>query len=353
MTKPTFTVIKLYFKSGLHLSQGKADNYDRTQLTLHSDTLKSALFTAGMDLFPEVFLGSEEKSKSFFEEFRISSAFPFYDAPTKTCYFLPKPLGHLPIRVSNVSVEKQGKMTRKIQYLEKDSLLEALNTPQGEWMAVAPTELTAKKQLLARGIDLHSRKLVTTSVQQQVSVSRSGQEDSLPFGIDKIYFGEGAGLYFLVDSSTSFLKTYLEPAIKWLGDSGLGTDRTTGGGHFVPEVVEEPFLWTPPSSTNRQINLSLFWPTKDDTAQLDTDQGLSFQLIRRGGYIAKPQNNDHLSIRKRSVYFIKEGAVFPAAATLSGQVNDLRPDPKPLRAAEVPIVDHPVWRDGQAIFLPI
>ena len=49
--KENFDIIKMHFKSPLHLSKGKEDSYDSSNKILHSDTLQSAIFVCAIERF--------------------------------------------------------------------------------------------------------------------------------------------------------------------------------------------------------------------------------------------------------------------------------------------------------------
>ena len=76
----------------------------------------------------------------------------------------------------------------------------------------------------------------------------------------------------------------------------------------------------------------------------------SYQLIKRGGWVASPTNIDAVLHRKRSVYMFTEGSVFKSDSPLIGKVTDLQPA---LWEEHADMIPHPVWRDGRAIFLPL
>lgn len=354
MVEKQFTVVKLYFKSGLHLSLGKRDNYDRSQLRLHSDTLKSALFVTALKLFPELLEeidGQEKpedrypKQSQFFQQFRISSGFPFLETVGNTLYFLPKPMDGFHLDLSQSTEDR--KLLGKIQYVEKDTLVRIF---KGELSLNDLSHLSIDRKFFAFGSDLQKKQIFRNTIQQHVAIPRGGNDDGNPFSVDKIFFEEGAGLYFLVETNDDKVVEKLKAVVKLLGDTGLGTDKTMGGGQFTFKFAQEPFIWPLSKDiASMQMNISLYWPQAGELPDLSR---ASYKLIRRGGFIASPYNYDHQSIRKRSVYMFEEGAVFPEQLALNGRIGDLRPKSETLANSDVPPVNHPVWRDGQAIFLP-
>ncbi len=79
-----------------------------------------------------------------------------------------------------------------------------------------------------------------------------------------------------------------------------------------------------------------------------------YDFMQRGGWIASPEEDEHRSIRKKSVYMFREGSVFGfqenlAALTLRGEKVDITPDNEKLPFP----LNHEIWRDGSGLFLPI
>ena len=339
-----FEVIKLKFKSGLHLSKGKTDNYDRSQLVLHSDTLKSALFVEAKKLFGEAI-----SKESFFDQFLISSAFPYLEIGESTLYFLPKPNLLLPkIQIEGIKEGRLEKTLGKIEFIEYQ-LFQKLFDGNTIDLTLSKSNFSDDFNLIAENVELEEQTILDSKPQHQVFVSRTGKDND-PFQIDKIYFAGNAGLYLLIDYLNDDVKQWVKAAFKLLEDSGLGTDKTTGGGQFKAIFETSGLELKYPDHPNRQINLSLYHPKK---SEITDNAYLSYKLIRRGGFIASPQNSRHLTIRKRSVYMFQEGSVFPFLGTRIGNITDLRPDDGKLKQKNIPRVEHPIWRDGQSIFLPI
>ncbi|MCB0644289.1 MAG: type III-A CRISPR-associated RAMP protein Csm4 [Phaeodactylibacter sp.] len=329
------------FSGGLHLSRGKADNYDLTQVTLHSDTLKSALCVAALQLYGNAIDGS------FFDDFRISSAFPFLEKDGQNWYFLPRPKRALNLTVPGIPGKLEAKLLKKIEYVEYRLLAKLLAAGEAK-LPIQYTNLSKDKNLLCDDLDLSEEKVFDSAAQQHVHVSRDLNKDNSPYVIDKLHFQENAGLYFLLQDRGDNLDR-IKNALEVLRDSGSGTDKNTGGGFFTYEWEDNGFKWPEQTAAKHQLNLSLYCPLQDEVKDLSD---AAYQLTRRGGYITHPENNAHLTARKRSVYMFSEGSVFPYLDDRRGQLKDLRPKNAVLTSVDVPIVTHPIWRDGQALFLP-
>jgi len=322
----TFDVFKLYFRTPLHLSRGKQNTYADSNPTLHSDTLKSAIFATAVELY-----GAEIANEEFFKQFWLSSAFPFVGNE----FYFPKPLGFSP-KVSAV----QRKEVKKSQYLPLALFERVLrNDP-----SIAAADLL-NKEGKANNPTIFKRFLT-----QRVQIN---EQESTPFYIDKLYPQEGdQGLYFIVQHNGvgETLLQKLVGILNLLGDNGLGLQRKLGNGQFRCE--RSTLTLDSPSQANASLSLSLYLPTE---VEFDTFNWMASccDFTQRGGWISSPQDEERLSIRKRSRYFFTEGSVFvrtDGQTTSSlGHYADFSPE---LPRGIEPIA-HPVWRDGRAALIPI
>ena len=359
---------RLSFESGLHLSEGKNGTYDRSQPTLHSDTLKSALFVAALQLYGEKANNAENGIDiDFLESFNISSAFPWMEYRGSILYFLPKPIGlfddyELPSCLRPDEEKLLKKKLKGIKFLEtsllkkvlkegvKPLLSENLFIVEGNaFLSVDEDKRGDFEQKFASEIQQH------VAIPRQVDRSRLTDEekenwpvDSTPYTVDKIYFRKNAGLYILAEAE-KFIQ--LEAALALLSDSGLGTDKNNGAGTFTFVKTGLPLMLSKSSGKGKvQMNLSLYCPKPIEVSESSI---LRYQLVKRGGYIANPASNEHLSIRKRSIYMFSEGSLFVFDESRIGQIANLRPADKPLIDSGVARISHPIYRDGRSIFLSL
>lgn len=330
-----FKIFKLYFNSPLHLSKGKEDDYGESEQIIHSDTLKSALYVCARKLFGREVVGDDD---TFFKRFRISSAFPFY----KKELFFPKPMLRLqPFDSSEISDEKQAKSHKKVGFLGKTYFEDLIGSNQ----------LTIKKAHLISGgkfvsnhtdvLELDKALILKSEVQQRVTIPSDYSEDPTPYYVDRIFFNDGAGLWFSIDSEDDETIEIVEKALRLLGDEGIGTDRSVGNGHF--EVVKDNMQLVLPDKATHQLLLSLYCPQRSEISHALLESS-SYGLLKRGGYLASPDKQDHLTLRKKSVYMFSEGSVFETTSPLSGKIENLKPTYSGL--------NQNVWRDGQAFCIP-
>lgn len=325
-----FTPYKLHFQSPLHLSKGKED-YDESLRILHSDTIKAALFTCALQLGK-----TDQQALALMDGCILSSAFPF----CKGEYFFPKPYSLIQSFMDE-NDPTAAKSLKKIRFMGKSFFEDLLNG--GKRTIDNGKHLVAGGDYLSDHPDLaKDGKILTAAVSQRVKVAPDYIEDAQTFYTERLYFNEGAGLYFLAVLDEEMEDLFWR-CLCLLGENGVGTDRSVGNGFFSPEKAESMALEVP-DNAGYQINLSLYCPSREELNEQALEHA-SYQIVKRGGYMASAADIDHITLRKHSVYMFEEGSVFSTNKQLTGKRIDLKPRYEGL--------DHAVWRDGRALFLPI
>lgn len=330
--KEKFDIIKMHFKSPLHLSKGKESVYDSSEQLIHSDTLQSAIFVCAMEIF-----GDTVANKDFFKSYQVSSAFPFY----KDEFFFPKPQKDFNLFKVSEDDSKSVKKIKRIEYLSQFYFQEFL---QGKQISFEDDKSKANCYsdiLKEKG---EKFKLLESNVNQRVSISRFLDSDSNPFYMDRIYFRKNAGLYFILKFLDEQNKNKVTAALQHLGENGIGTDRSIGQGNF--EIKTAKLEIDIPQNPNAYLNLSLFAPKCKE--KLPNLKESYYTLLKRGGWIANPKNQNHASWRKKSVYMFGEGSVFSSKGELEGKIFDLKP-----KILEQSSDVHSIWRDARGMFLPV
>lgn len=344
------TIAKLDFNSPLHLSKGKTNSLDISEEIIHSDTIKSAMYAIGLQLY-------DDMNEDFLKQFRVSSAFPYYADEL----FFPKPITSLPFWVQGYGREeflKVNKKLKKIQYIGKDFFEMTLNNT-GKSTVLQKHEFLQEEQCISRKINNSDTVIYKKSTTQRVRVPKMGEKgDATPFRVEKLFFAKDAGLYFIIDfneDTTDEFKNRIRGILKLLGESGIGTNRNLGCGWFDFDDFEETTLKLPDvQDDTRWLSLSLYLPkSEDELKEAFTDNKMQYNIIKRGGWLAAPKVEENLSHRKRSVYMFTEGSVFNFPISDKkildkGRFTDLKPD-----LWEGKDYAHPVYRDGSCIFLPI
>ena len=341
-----FESIKLQFGSNpLHIGRGR-DELDKTELIYHSDSLKSAIYSIGVEMFREW-----QDPDYFFQGFTISSCFPYAGHE----FFIPRPNIRKKIIIKECDDDLQAKKVKSIEYLSKAVFEEFINRGL-EDIVLSEANLTSDLGFICENEetcvimkDGISKRIsfFKTEVQQRVAVPSIDTEDeSRPFYIDRIYFEEGCGFYFLAGFSDGKIRKQVFTALKVLGENGIGTDRTVGNGlfSFNPDEDVSDFIFNITSQSGFFLPLGLYLPTPSEMASIDLRKS-SWSLLKRGGYMGGSSVDGFKHLLKKSIYMFGVGSVFSTDTTLIGKYEDLKPD------WNLPM--HPVWRCGMPLFLKI
>lgn len=333
----TFKAYKLHFTAPLHISNQHED--ENTSLrTIHSDTLYAALISclakAGHSIPQDGDLG-----------FTISSLFPYFqkDENSAPTYFLPIPLHHKQAEIKDFTMLKKVKRVQWVDSSLYGKVLAGKSLFEGtENHSLIQDSYLSDVQLPedANG----SREFVRSEVSQRVTLSsRIGEEDAKPYYIDKILFRHHAGLFFLAEGET----TLLDKALVILSSEGIGTDRNVGLGFF--DFTTDSITIDLPEKANHQLALSLLIPaSKEQLEMLMSSERVAYDFVRRGGWIT---TYPYMTLRKNAIYGFLPGSVFhkemETACSTIGKIVNLKPEVEGIE------IDHPVWRNGKSIMLPI
>ena len=327
MTK-AFNIIKLHFQTPLHISRGKTGSYESSQEMLHSDTLAAALYVTALQLY------GQSVADDFKDKVRLSSAFPF----DTEGYWLPKPLS---FSIDNYGVAYRKEL-KKIKYIRQSVFEKILKGLQPD---------------LSELLDADDKARIPNIWQRDVTqrVGITYEEESTPFYLEKLYPKNehiDCGLYFIVHTEGEGFP-YLSNLLRLLGDNGIGLQRTLGHGQFNFEIAESGLrIDLPKSKPSAWVALSLYRPTENDishnTLKINFEQS-NYELRKRGGWLSSPKEDNHLSLRKKSILTFSEGSVLAFGddntVGIYGDCVDIKPD--------FVGFEHSVWRDGRAIFLPM
>jgi CRISPR-associated protein Csm4 len=322
---------KLKFISPLHLSKGKL-GLDVSFEILHSDTLKSAIFTSAIELYGESAVLAGGDGKAFFESFTISSAFPYVNEDL----FFPKPEwlpNSFDEAIRTKSIDR--KTVKKIRYFSQKYYQNLLNGN-----LILDKDKVDKYYAETKLIENQPFKSETV---QRVSVSRTFEEDGKTFYTERLFFTEGCGLFFLIQLHDESKREMIQSALRLMGDNGIGSDKSAGNGQFEFDCFEKLNLELPKEAAF-QTNLSLYCPDYEAVKDEDFLNKSAYSLTKRGGYLANPRDFNHSTLRKKSILMFTEGSVFPKNRVLTGKIVDLAPENEN--------IGHAVWRDGRALFLP-
>lgn len=293
---------------------------EETGVTLHSDSLFSAICLALRELKGSRWLESE-----FLAAFLtpggpppvlISSLYPF----AGEIFFLPRPLvaPRWPAGADELYLRKKTKAefvsAEVFRHLVDGRPLDGNVLPEtgapdadvfvaGTW--VSRQELPKLSSVTdAKGA---VKPWDREGDAQRVTVDRRSSASDY-FVTGRLSFHNRAGLYFLARWARSDhpLRPSVEDALRSLGETGLGGERSSGYGQFelvirddvdpLPDAAGQPYFTT----------LSVYCPTTDEVTAGVLGPGASYGLLVRRGWIASPQAG---SLRRRSVRMLAEGSI--------------------------------------------
>jgi len=321
-----FKIVKLTFQSPLHIGRGLGEAYDTAEKTMHSDTISGALASTFCLLHPR------EDPLTFMKTFKVSSAFPFIEDH----FFLPRPLTRMDLSLSGNEKYEHKKILKKVEYVEV-SLWSLLVS--GDKIEVPSENLSSGGKFLYAD-KVSGKEPYKDALQQRVTVPRDGG-NATPYFIERRYFNENAGLFFLLDTNDEHLEK-IKDVLEHLKDVGFGTDKSVGNGQFSFGISEIEIAVS--EGFPKRMLISLACPEKHEIST-EMLRKSSCLLSRRGGFIAGTSMDQFRHLRKRSVYMFLEGSVFPMGDFL-GKIENVRPTWNDELL-------HNVYRDGRAFFLPV
>jgi CRISPR-associated protein Csm4 len=317
---------KLKFHSSFHLDSGDAVD-GPSELFLRSDTLFSAICSAANKFYGNSVVENFLQANAI----KISSAFPFY----KYEFFFPKPLNFYPNEIEEYELIKEFK---KIKFISKDYIETLL---RGN---------AIDKSLLNKNFILNScwrNKLNTdedlifkTNENPHIVLDRVTNQTQI-FYKREVYFNKNAGLFFLADIHNDLL-TKFETVLRFLGDEGIGADRTIGKGLFEVEVIDN-FSIAAAEKFDSFYALSLYSPTEEEFYKIEPEKSF-YDFEMRKGWVS---NN---TLRRKSLRMFTEGSVlkFKEEIRPNGVIHKL------LEKEKYPEdLSNDIFRSGQALFLPI
>lgn len=343
-------LILFRFTAPLHIGNVRAD-YDRTEQTLRSDALYSAIIQAWSILGIEhPILDCPPDSPAAPDlGFACSSLFPYFRAEkaSNPILFFPKPMGALQPK----NYKEQKKM-KKIRFVDAHSFAHLLQNPD---LPSAEDQINDKYYIdkahnAIFNPDFMQRQIVPRSyVPRYGETDQQGKEvtETTIFYMERLYFSQYSGLFCLMQFDDDAIKNKVLAALQYLQDAGIGSDRNVGNGIFELSCQNfTAFDQLPDMGHEYATNLSLFCPESNEQLQtMLSGKQCAYSLIKRGGWITE---DDYLSYRKNSVYMFGEGSIFSTNAATKGKTVNIRP-----KLDGVPLPPHPIFRVGRSLFLPI
>jgi CRISPR-associated protein Csm4 len=324
---------KLKFHSSFHIDAGTAVD-GPSETFIHSDTLFSALVSATRKFY------GDELAEKFLEpkSVIISSAFPYY----KEEYFLPKPLHYFPKNLTDYSMIKTFK---KAKFISKEILLNILydkpidSSELSEDSVLNGCWRSAKGNTNTKQI-LREEKIYEVQEVPHIVMDRVTNQTQIYYKTE-VYFSKDAGLYFIADVKENLTQKF-ETVLRFLGDEGIGADRTIGKGLFDVQEIND-FNLQFDKETEYYYSLSLYSPTKEEFDKIDPKKSF-YDFLIRGGWIS---NN---TFNRKSLRMFVEGSVlyFTNKQKPVGSLQKVLAK----KDYENDLI-HDIYRSGQALFFPI
>lgn len=271
-----------------------------------SDTIWSAICNENVQKI-ERYKDLAEKGDLIF-----SDALPF----VKDALLIPKPQVKIPCDFDNY------KALKKLKFVPLSSSVVANYDPQ------SPSSFCA---LVAESINLE-KQIGTEILRTRASISRTGEEDTVPYTISAFEFNENSGLYILVNAKDENIFNEFLCDIKAQGIVGFGGRKSSGWGKF--EVANFGDFDVPKG--DKFLLLSTALPSENEMEVLSDEE---FKIFNRNGFASVTNNNDKL-VRRKNIFAIASGAIFKKK--FKGCVAVVTP----------PNMPHSVYRFLTAFFVP-
>ena len=318
------------------------DSGDRARVDpiYHSDSLYSAVTGAMADLGElDAWLEATARSAAC-AAVRFSSCFPFSDQTlfvTPPRSFWPPPL----------SSKVRWKGARFVPLTLVDGLLSGDPLDEERWAVDGSSECL---------VESGASGPFCVALRSSAAVDRLGGAVAV-HSTAAVEFATGAGLWAVVafsdEAAAARWRAPVESALRLLGDSGLGGERSRGWGRYeTPEFIEGtlPELLLPRVAGAAAVGtdfweplerawwlLSLFAPAGQDSIYWERG---NYNVVARGGRVLSRAGSGQL---KKALTMVTEGSVLVARGDVRGAAADVAPDGFP----------HPVYRAGFALALPI
>lgn len=308
---------------------------ERIDHRVRSDTLWGAIIQQWLLLYHD-----DPERLCLNTPFMVSSCFPYINGVP----FYPLPIGALDHLITEAGRSEKPEVSvkdlKKIRFAAEPLFNEIVSggTFRFEHLTldtVFPFEKIEPEAMRKRKpiYDIIQRPRLGTN---QLS---GGSTEGAFFYCSDQYFNQDNGLFFIASFRDNETKKRFDAALRLLGDTGLGADRSIGRGLFVFEIKKCELPYNPVS--DNYLLLSLYHPTREEVMQgILEAPGAVYSLIRRSGHAASPAVSN---FRRYGVWMIEEGSIFRA-----------RPVGHVVRVLEKSkLVPHDVYRCGQALCIPI
>lgn len=300
-----YKIYQLSFPQAVHLGER---SLDEALPTFCADTLFSALYQEALKVgsdYAEKFYGSAVAGKLL-----LSDAFPYIG----NMYYLPKPM----LRPETEDTQGDSvvkKAFKKLKYIP-------INKTK-EYMA---GKLDAQKENTAM-------KAFTKSY-LKTSAAVPDDEDTKPYHVGTVTFGEDSGLYIITAVEADEDEKRLNELMKMLSYAGIGGKRASGLGRFT--IVRERKMNSAnfEKDSEWKMTLGISLPRDEELESVMPDA--HYQIKKRSGFVASSTYAPEQR-KKRDLFMFAAGSCFKNR--FEGDIYDVSDGGA-----------HPVYRYGKPLF---
>ncbi|MDR2828671.1 MAG: type III-A CRISPR-associated RAMP protein Csm4 [Acholeplasmatales bacterium] len=283
-------IIKLKFKTPIHIGNFGKPGIEKTDAYFCSDTLYSALFYSFPAHIDEL-LGYINKN-----ELLISDALPFVG---NELLVFKQPSSFV---FGNSTVEIDRSIFKKMKKLTY--------VPSSKYVKLYKgCDISDIEDCLTLSSNIGTEEIRTFNT---ISRVQSNSSSTTPVSLATFTFDINSGLYVVINSTDKVFSLILN-LFKELGLIGIGGRRSAGLGKFDVEVLESIPDFFNNQSGKKILLLSTFLPT--DYNKLNNN---NFNVIKRSGFYQSSIDNN--LYKKKDIYAIKSGSVFDSE--IKGSVLD-------------------------------
>lgn len=326
---------RLRFVGPLHIGSGRPGDLSDLEALPRSDKLASAILSLWTAVEPSTDPASLTELANT-PPFAVSSAMPMVQVNRQWEALLFIPVGLAESLASVTSIDR--KQRKRLRFADAAALREMLANK-------FPGRFSLRSDAIISGGGSDAP-LWHRESRLRLQVDRLGDRASegLLYHFDAVRFAEDVRLCIVAQFLDSQVRLTFEAALRLLGDEGLGGDRSSGYGRFVVETSQDGF--TPQLGDGARLSLSLLHPSRQEVQTGLLDPPAAYQIIPRGGWITGAGAGP--AIRRKVLNMLGEGSVVRDLGRDSYGDSVAVMEPVAERA-----LDHPVYRSGRAVTVPI
>lgn len=327
--------VRLEPRGAFHLGE-RGIGYEETAECVHADTFFGALCSVWATLYGEDAVARDllpDGSEGWEPPLVFSSAFP-RAGPVR---FYPKPLLPPPGEPAEWKDVEWVSERVFVAWLRGDPAQDLQPAHEGR-VKMTRAEHEQAYQEMRRAdprADPESKMWQVHRVPRVTLDVPSNASELWHFG--RLQFAPGCGLHLWVElRGPADFRERFWTALRVLGDTGIGGDRSSGHGLFEVDASEEDPPW--PESDTRFVTLAPVYPPAGQVPTLLSD-ACAYKLVTRTGWIGSVLPTPY---RRKAVRLLVEGSVLGGSgARVWGGLADVTPD-------QAPDLPHRVYRWGYA-----